>query len=244
MIKGLNWLSTLNSSMVNRGKTKGRCVACLSTNTINGLCHFCRADLPVNRWHCRCCALPMAYSGNIHLCGDCLASPPPFDRTFIPWRYQYPVDNMISRYKYSRQLKFARPLVADLASHLELVFQEQNHEKPLLLIPSPMHPARRRVRGFNQARDIAEKLGSVLDIPVDAGIVRRVRKVKAQRGLSREARLANLRDVFEVRSEVPERVAIVDDVVTTGATVRVIASALRSAGARNIQVWALARTPG
>ncbi|MCK0164243.1 ComF family protein [Marinobacter sp. S6332] len=173
-----------------------------------------------------------------------MASPPPFDRAFIPWRYQYPVDNMIGRYKYSRQHKFARPLVAGLTSHLKLVFQDQSNEKPLLLIPSPMHPVRRRARGFNQARDIAEKLGGVLDIPVDTGAVRRRRKVKAQRGLSREARLANLRGVFEVHSEVPERVAIVDDVVTTGATMRVLASALRSAGARNIQVWALARTPG
>lgn len=107
-----------------------------------------------------------------------------------------------------------------------------------------MHPARRRARGFNQARDIAEKLGAALEIPVDAGLVRRVRKVKAQRGLSREARLANLHGIFEVRSEVPERVAIVDDVVTTGATMRVMALALRKAGAQDIQIWALARTPG
>ncbi|MBQ0832208.1 ComF family protein [Marinobacter sp.] len=244
MIKGLSWLSTLKSAKVNRENTTGLCVGCLSPNAINGLCGPCRADLPVNRWHCRCCALPLAHSGDSHLCGDCLKSPPPFDRSLIPWRYQYPIDNMISRYKYSRQHKFARPLIAGLSGHLEHALQNGNYAKPHLLIPSPMHPARRRTRGFNQARDIAEQVGEALNIPVGAGVVRRVRRVQAQRGLGREARLANLEGVFEVCTQVPERVAIVDDVVTTGATMRVLARALRDAGAQDIQIWALARTPG
>tara|TARA_Y100001001_G_C7961051_1_gene292527 strand:+ start:270 stop:593 length:324 start_codon:yes stop_codon:yes gene_type:complete len=107
-----------------------------------------------------------------------------------------------------------------------------------------MDARRRRQRGFNQAQDIAETIASALDLPVDNGLVRRVRRVRSQRELNREARLANLRGVFEVIPPVPERIAIVDDVVTTGATVRVLSSALREAGARNIQVWALARTPG
>ncbi|MDO6443803.1 ComF family protein [Marinobacter sp. 2_MG-2023] len=151
---------------------------------------------------------------------------------------------MISRYKYNGQRKFARPLIAGLSEHLHTAILESGEAKPDILIPSPMFPARRRKRGFNQARDIAESLGKALSIPVDTGVVRRVHKVQAQRGLSREARLANLRGVFKVCAAVPERVAIVDDVVTTGATVRVLASALREAGAKEIQIWALARTPG
>lgn len=244
MIKRSNLLSTLSLKMVNREKAKGLCVSCLSGNAINGLCKFCQADLPANRWHCRCCALPLAYSGDHCLCGDCLKSPPPFRRSLIPWRYQYPINNMISRYKYSGQHKFARPLIAGLSSYLESAFRNHSEEKPHLLIPSPMLPARRRARGFNQARDIAEHLGEALNIPVGAGVVRRVRKVKAQRDLSREARLANLRGVFKVCANVPESVAIVDDVVTTGATIRALSEVLREAGARDIQVWALARTPG
>lgn len=244
MIKGSSWLSTLMPDKVNREEAKGLCVGCLCANAINGLCNPCQADLPVNRWHCRCCALPLAHPGSHHLCGDCLTSPPPFNRSLIPWRYQYPIDNMIGRYKYSRQHKFARPLIAGFASYLESAFQDRSDDKPQILIPSPMLPARRRTRGFNQARDIAERLGEKLDIPVDAGAVRRVRKVQAQRGLNRKARLANLRDVFEVCANVPERVAIVDDVVTTGATMQALASTLRQAGAKDIQVWALARTPG
>ncbi len=244
MIKGLDWLSTLKSISVNSGNTKGLCVGCLSTNAFRGLCKFCEADLPVNRWHCHSCALPLAHSGDRHLCGDCLTSPPPFDRSLIPWRYQYPVDSMISRYKYSGQRKFARPLIAGFADYLAPTLQDCGRSKPDMLIPSPMLPGRRRKRGFNQARDIAESLGHTLNIPVRTDVVRRTRKVQAQRGLGREARLTNMHGVFEVYKAVPERVAIVDDVVTTGATMRILASVLREAGAQEIQVWALARTPG
>ncbi|PCM45164.1 phosphoribosyl transferase [Marinobacter sp. ANT_B65] len=244
MIKRLSLLSTLNGPKVNREKMKGACVGCLSPNATSGLCKPCHADLPANNWHCRCCALPLAHPGGDHLCGDCLTSPPPFDYSFIPWRYQYPVDSMISRYKYQGQRKFARPLIAGFVDYIEPALAAYGVEKPDILIPSPMHPSRRRKRGFNQARDIAESIGTMINVPVDINIVRRAHKVQTQRGLNRESRLANLRGVFKVCSTVPERVAMVDDVVTTGATMRVLASVLREAGAQEIQVWALARTPG
>lgn len=244
MIKGLNWLSTFTKQKVNSVKQGGLCVACLSPNAFNGLCQPCRDDLPVNRWHCRCCALPLAYPSSELLCGDCLKHPPPFETSFVPWRYQYPLDGMIGRYKYNGQRKFGRPLMSDFAGLLEQALMDGSITRPSALVPAPMDARRRRRRGFNQAQDIAETIGGQLDICVATGLVERVRRVRAQRELNRQARLANLRGVFEVVSEVPERVAIVDDVVTTGATVRVLASVLREAGAREIQVWALARTPG
>lgn len=244
MIKGLDWLSTFMGRKVNSAKHGGLCVACLSPNAFNGLCQPCRGDLPVNQWHCRCCALPLAFPSAELLCGDCLKHPPPYDLSLVPWRYQYPVDGMIGRYKYNGQRKFGRPLMEDFAEIAEQALACGRVARPGVLIPAPMHARRRRQRGFNQAQDIAETLGRHLGIPVASDAVRRVRRVRAQRELNREARLANLRGVFEVVSAVPERVAIVDDVVTTGATVRVLASVLREAGAREIQVWALARTPG
>jgi ComF family protein len=151
---------------------------------------------------------------------------------------------MIGRYKYNGHRKFGRPLMTDFAGFLEKSLHDGSISRPAALVPAPMDKKRRRQRGFNQAQDIAETIGGHLNIPVATGLVQRVRRVRAQRELNREARLANLRGVFEVTSPVPERVAIVDDVVTTGATVRVLASILREAGAREIQVWALARTPG
>lgn len=244
MIKGLSWLSTFTKNMVNSVKQGGLCVACLSSTGVNGLCPPCRNDLPVNRWHCRCCALPMALPCHERLCGDCLKHPPAFDTACIPWRYQYPLDGMISRYKYNGHRKFGRPLMSDFADILDTGLRQGSISRPAVLVPAPMDTQRRRQRGFNQAQDIAETLGGHLNIPVASGLVRRVQRVRSQRELNRAARLANLHGVFEVTSAVPERVAIVDDVVTTGATVRVLASALRASGAREIQVWALARTPG
>lgn len=244
MINRLHLLSTFSDKWVNSKTTKGLCVGCLSPGASNGLCSPCRADLPVNQYHCRCCALPMAFSGADSICGECLDAPPAFRCAVIPWRYQYPVNTMIGRYKYSQQRKFARPLIAGLADNLANVYEGSDANRPQLLIPAPMRPARRRKRGFNQASDIAEHLGRALDIPVSTRVVRRVRPAQAQRGLNRKARLANLRDIFKVCRNVPERVAIVDDVVTTGATARMLAQALQNAGARDIQVWALARTPG
>ncbi|MCK0107028.1 ComF family protein [Marinobacter sp. S0848L] len=242
MINRLKALSTLLDYLVNREATTGRCVTCLSKQALQGLCPPCRADLPHNRLRCETCALPLPFDGPVKHCGECLTQPPPFTRSLIPWRYQFPVDSMIGRYKYLGQRKFARPLLADFSDYLENTLADS--ELPELLIPAPMHWQRRWRRGFNQSQDIAEYLGQRLGVPVGSRAVQRKRNVRAQRGLNREARLSNLRLVFEVCEPIPERVAIIDDVVTTGATTRALAKALSEAGARDIQIWALARTPG
>jgi len=242
MINGLNSLSTFIEQKVNSANKSGRCVTCLSPDARFGLCDGCRADLPGNRWRCHTCALPMAFSIPGMRCGECQTSPPPYSRSLIPWRYQFPVDGMIGRYKYHGHRKFARPLLADFGGFLDE--QLTQNERPEALIPAPMHWFRRWQRGFNQAQDIAEHLGTYLDIPVAANVVRRKKRAKAQRELGRAGRLRNLDGVFEICGPVPQRVAIVDDVVTTGVTARVLARTLADAGATDIQVWALARTPG
>ena len=244
MIKGLSWLSTMKKAMVNSEITAEYCVACLSPNAINGLCESCQKDLPANQAHCPTCALPLAFPVNGRLCGDCLRSPPAYCLSIIPWRYQFPVDAMISRYKYQGQRKFVRPLIAGLKHQLAEHFQNPENQPPEVLVPAPMYHWRRFGRGFNQAQDIAEQLGPEWGIPVQGQLVRRCRKVHSQRGLGRAERLRNLNGVFEVTGSVPERIAIVDDVVTTGATVRTLAALLQGAGAKEIQIWALARTPG
>ncbi len=240
MIKRLTPLSTFIELKVNSNKTAGLCVACLAPVARHGLCTPCRKDLPANRWCCRQCALPLPFSAGDAVCGECTVSPPPFSRSLIPFRYQFPVDGMISRYKYNHQRRFAQPLIVSLSQYLA----QADPVLPDALIPVPAHPQRRRKRGFNQAQDIAEHIGRTLNIPVAAGIVKRTRTSRSQRELNREQRLTNLQGAFAVCAQVPERVAIVDDVVTTGATVRALSSSLKNAGARDIQIWALARTPG
>ncbi|HLV78216.1 MAG TPA: ComF family protein [Marinobacter sp.] len=242
MITRLHLLSTLFENKVDCFSDGGRCVTCLAEPASSGLCPGCRDDLPSIRWACQCCGLPLPFAGPGLRCGECRVAPPPYWASVIPWRYQFPVDGMISRYKYHGQRKFVRPLLAGLSEHLEQQLTPEN--RPELLVPAPMHWLRKWQRGFNQAEDIAEYTGARLNIPVATSLVRRRRRVKAQRDLDRAGRLANLSGVFEARGPAPGRVAIVDDVVTTGATVRLLASVLRDAGAREIQVWALARTPG
>lgn len=219
-------------------------MACLNPAASFGLCTDCRQGLPWNRWQCRQCALPLAFVSAQMTCGECLQDPPPFTRVIAPWHYRFPVDRMIHRYKGSGQRAFAKPLLNGLAQHLAATLAAHPHWQPDLLIPSPMHPARRRARGFNQASDIAEHLSQALALPWSAGLVARTRRAPSQRGLDRHARLTNLAGVFQVVETPPARVAIIDDVVTTGATVRLLAEALKTAGAREVQVWALARTPG
>ncbi|NMT65442.1 ComF family protein [Marinobacter orientalis] len=259
MIKGLRSLSTLLTPKVNSGEwiresiqgirgllpaAGGQCIACLEPDAHFGLCAPCREDLPVNHWHCRCCALPLAFAGDETLCGQCLQAPPPFSRVIAPWRYRFPVDGMIQRYKYNGQRAFARPLINDFADHLIAVLEADPELRPDLLVASPMHPARRRRRGFNQAADIAEQISKRSAIPWTTDLVTRSRQTRPQRGLNREQRLANLRGIYQVTAIPPARVAIVDDVVTTGATARRLAEVLQIAGATDVQVWALARTPG
>lgn len=242
MINGLPALSTFVDDLVNRQHRAGRCVGCLASHARHGLCDDCRDDLPINRWHCYRCALPLAFDGPQRECGECLRWPSAINRSLIPWRYQYPVNAMIGRYKDHGQRTWARPLLNGLDEYLRTRLASDDY--PDLLIPAPMHWRRRWFRGFNQAQDMAEHLGRTLGIPVASGLLRRSRSVNTQRGLDRQQRLANLAGVFEITGPVPARVAIVDDVVTTGATVRVIADALAKTGADHIEVWALARTPG
>lgn len=221
----------------------GRCPNCLATGATDGLCRACRADLPRNHSACRSCALPLPDIAAGLYCGECQKQPPPFTRARIPWRYEFPVDRMISRYKYRGQRHYGRPLMAGLAGYLEEAFEAEPGLRPQALIAVPMHPARRRQRGFNQAQDVAEYLGQALEIPVLTGVLRRTRKTQTQRGLDRSARLQNLAGAFVVDGSLPASVALVDDVVTTGATARALGSLLLAAGVEHLELWALARTP-
>jgi len=241
MIKGLRSLSTLFALKVN---SKGSCVACLAPDGRFGLCQKCTNSLPANRCQCRLCALPLPFSGDQQVCGQCLKDPPPFSQIVAPWHYRFPVDALIQRYKDSGQRACAKPLLKGLGETVSTMLSRSPEGQPDLLIPAPMHPARRRNRGFNQASDIAEYLSRELNIPWSQAHMIRTRYSPPQRGLNRQDRLANLSGAFQVTKSLPARIALIDDVVTTGATVRQLALTLKQAGAEELQVWALARTPG
>jgi ComF family protein len=200
------------------------------------LCDPCRNALPRNTLPCRHCGQPLTHSG---VCGHCQRQPPPFAHTIVPWLYAAPLDALILRLKTAAAMAPARTLGQLLASELAVA-----GPLPQLLIPVPLHPRRLRERGFNQAAVLTRHLAGSLGLPWRADLLAKVRESADQRGLDRRARQRNLRGSFNCRPLPPGcHVALVDDVVTTGATAWEATRALQRAGADRVEVWALARTP-
>lgn len=206
--------------------------------TIEGLCVGCRQELPHNRHACRQCGLPLALEVD-SVCGSCQRRPPAVDRSLIPFLYAAPVDRLIGQFKFSAKLPQGRLLSRLLEQHLE-----RQTSMPDLLIPVPLHPARLRQRGFNQALELAQPLSHQFGIPIDHRSCRRILQTRPQRELKKQQRKRNIRGAFQVNGPLTaSHVALVDDVVTTGSTVNELAKRLKLAGVTRVDVWAVARTP-
>jgi ComF family protein len=173
-------------------------------------------------------------------CSACLISPPLWEQAFFHAIHADLLRELILRCKFQGQLFLARPLAALLASHPGLAVQEAE-----ALLPIPLHPDRLAHRGFNQALEIARPLARMLRIPLAAGLLLRTRSAFPQTGLSRSARLHNLRQAFAAPCPgklAGRRLMLVDDVMTTGATMHAATAVLLAAGARSVSVAALGRT--
>jgi ComF family protein len=205
------------------------------------LCAGCAADLPRNAPCCPRCALPLAAplpAGT--LCGACQRRPPPFERCIAPLRYQDPVPYLVAAAKFRGRLNAARLLGLLLARALE----EGAIERPEVLIPVPLHRARLAERGYNQALEMARPVARALALPLDIACCTRAIATAPQTGLDERARRRNIHGAFAALTPLPwGRVAVLDDVVTTGSTVAELARVLRRAGANRVEVWAVARTP-
>ena len=205
-----------------------------------GLCPPCHAALPHNDLGCRRCDLPLPPGTPVGtLCAGCQRRSPAFDRVRAPLRYTAPVDDLIAAFKYHGRLAHGRLLAGMLTDAV----RAQDTPLPALLMPVPMHPVALRERGFNQATELTRLLAADLDIAWSATHLRRRRLGDHQRGLNRADRQRNLRGAFAARGPLPRHIALVDDVVTTGATAHEIARTLRGSGVECIEVWAVARTP-
>ena len=172
------------------------------------------------------------------VCGPCNRHPPPFIRSHIPFRYEAPMDYLLLQLKFHQRLHLA-PLLGTLMAE---AIRGRAMTLPQSLLPVPLHPGRLRERGYNQALELARPLSQLLDIPIGYRLCRRQRATLAQTSLQGKDRRRNLRGAFSVeKGELPRHVAIVDDVVTTGATVEELARTLRRAGVETVEVWACAR---
>lgn len=205
------------------------------------LCRACRDALPWIASACPRCALPLPPGAPRGArCGRCLRRPrSPVAGAVAPFRYAHPVDRLLIALKFGARLEVARLLGGLLAGTVAA----RGVRLPELVVPVPLHPARLAARGFNQATELARPLAGGLGLPLATDLCVRLRDTPAQRTLDARARRRNLRDAFAVRGCAPRRVALVDDVVTTGSTCAALARALLAAGAREVQVWSVARTP-
>lgn len=232
----------------------GVCLLCrrLSERDID-LCAACEAALEVNDGACwRCGERAPATEG---LCGACIASPPPFHRTLAPFRYRGAMASVIAGLKVGHGRRQARTLgalaAARIAAGYALAAGPDGGERPLApavmpraIVPMPLTRQRRRQRGFNQAELLAVAVGRALGLRQDRKCLVRERNAPPQRTLSRAARLRNLRGAFAVRRPLPAKMlALLDDVATTGATARAATEALLAAGAEEVHVWVVAKTP-
>jgi ComF family protein len=203
------------------------------------LCRDCEADLPRMPRGCAICAAPAP--GGAIACSACLARRPAFDAAFAPYRYEFPLVELIHRLKYGGQVATARILGMLLARRLA----ERGVPAVDALVPVPLHPSREARRGYNQAAEITRFAAEILGLPVANRIALRARATEEQAGLPAIVRRVNVSGAFAVRAvPVPAAVAIVDDVLTTGSTADALAAALKRAGCRRVEVWAVARATG
>ena len=204
------------------------------------LCHDCLESIRLIEFPvCTVCGQPFhGPQGTGHMCGQCIKDPPSFNTARSVFQYQGSVRTLIHRIKYKDNGHALRALSSLAREHVLL-----DYVKPDMVIPVPLHSKRLRKRGFNQSLRLA---GAIFPhIPLRVDILTRTLNTKPQTELSMKARLRNVRNAFETAKRLPEGVKtilLVDDVYTTGATVRACAKTLKKAGAKEVHVFTVART--
>ena len=222
-----------------------QCEVCRRWGTA-ALCTDCvnRYAGPVPR--CACCGLALGLA--TARCGECQRDAPPFTRTVCAADYGFPWDGLIGAFKFQRRPELAGLLAARLAAALQQAQLADGQLRPELVLPVPLSPRRLAERGYDQAWELARRVARALQLPAEARLLQRPVETVQQSGLDRAARQRNLRTAFMAdpgrRGLLQGRhVALVDDVMTTGATLREASAVLLRAGAASVDLWVLARTP-
>ena len=217
------------------------CLLCGMTSGIVGtavLCPGCHDDLPrLAAPRCPVCATPLPVPAPA--CGACLAHPPAYDATHVAWRYGYPLDALIHLLKFGHGPALRRFASADFLSNSML---RDAPAKGSVLLPVPLSRQRLRERGFNQALELARPLARRLNLPLDDIHLLRARDTPPQTLLPWRARNNNVRHAFSCTTDFSgQSVVVVDDVMTTGATLDAIARTLKDHGAAHVTNWVAAR---
>ena len=222
------------------------------------LCAGCRDDLPSLGACCPRCAQPFAPSRDINmtrtalslanpapqpLCGNCQRQSPPFERCLAAFRYEDPLPWLVAGIKFRSKLNLIRLLGELLADAIQTDAERGNRPLPQALVPVPLHPRRLRARGYNQALELARILSRRMAVPLLPQCCQRTRATQAQSELDERHRHLNIRGAFEAIGPIPPHIALIDDVMTTGATVSELSRVMTEAGCHRVEIWALARTP-
>lgn len=202
------------------------------------ICQPCFKELPRNIHCCyRCAETFETAHATPQLCGHCLTKSPVFNETYAPFLYQHTARYLITQLKFNRQYKNARLLGYLLANHLKITA-----EMPEVIIPTPLHPNRYKERSFNQTLEIAKTLSKQLNIPINSKSCFRSRDTPHQINLPAKQRHKNIKNAFKVNKPIKaQHVAILDDVMTTGATANELAKTLKKAGVMKVDIWVCAR---
>jgi len=213
----------------------GLCLLCGARAEQANLCAGCRTDLPyLPSDRCPRCAAP---SHERAVCGTCLRQPPRFDRTLASCVYAYPLDRIVQSFKYSGNLA-AAPLLADL-----VLREVRGAPLPDLIVPMPLSRERLCERGFNQAVEMARPIAAELGIRLSTDVCLRLLHTPPQSALAFDERAKNIANAFVCMQDMAGlSVAVVDDVLTTGATLNEVARVLRKRGTTEVTGWVAART--
>ena len=211
----------------------GICLTCgAETSQADSLCEACGNRIPVVPNPCQYCGQPNPLAGIV--CPACRLNPPRWQRLVAPLQYEGIARDFLLQLKHDQASHLARAL----CRHCRRAFST----RPQVLLPVPLHLSRLRERGYNQALDIARIWSADFDIPIDRHALRRARATRLQAGLGSRDRIDNLRQAFAYRPRRSyQHVAVVDDIVTSGATAAEITRVLHRAGVEFVEIWALAR---
>ena len=224
-----------------------RCASCGDLLRESEGSHFCLICTDrigfIGRPLCPRCGIPFAGAGaDDHLCGDCLLSEPPFSLARAVGRYDGALLDAIHRFKYEERVALGDVLGRLMA---EFPFPDFSFTEYSLLVAVPLHPKKLRQRMFNQSVVLARVLAKKFSLPLDLTVLRRSLYTDPQVNLGRNERLANVAGSFTVSAAERirgKRIILVDDVYTTGSTVKECAKVLRKSGAEEVAVLTLART--
>jgi ComF family protein len=215
------------------------CLLC-GVKSRTDFCNPCLNSLPHLTYDgCMVCALPVKGS---RICGACLANPPAFDRSVAALEYTFPIDALLQRFKYGANLAMARVLADLLVARIKSP-GGNTVALPDFIVPMPLHSGRLRERGFNQALELARRVSKKTGVALLPDACQRIRDTPSQTGLPWKEREQNIRGAFTCEAELDGRhVAMLDDVMTTGATLNELAKVLRKSGATQVSGWVVART--